>query len=176
MTAPILYSFRRCPYAMRARLAVVDESLDVMHWALEQADPEDWLSADPDTTADLIARNDGPFKNALDRYKYPPRYVDENVDPVEQRALGLTILEDLNQRIADNGGHLLRPTRSLADIAIFPFVRQFAHTDREWFATQPLPALQDWLKRHLDSPLFKGVMVKHPLWEPGAVEPKLVSA
>jgi glutathione S-transferase len=127
--APILYTFRRCPYAMRARLAlssarldirlrevvlrdkpvamleaspkgtvpvlvlpngeVIDESLDVMRWALAQSNPESWLSADAAETDALIAQNDGPFKRALDRYKYPNRYEDEGADPVDNRNAGL---------------------------------------------------------------------------------------
>lgn len=212
-TAHTLYSFRRCPYAMRARMAlsvsglpvrvrevvlrdkpadmlaasakgtvpvlvtrdqaVIDESLDVMRWALAQNDPEGWLAADPETTAALIARNDGPFKRALDRYKYPGRFPDENLAPEAARAEGLAVLQDLDARIAAHGGQLVRPARSLADIALFPFVRQFAHTDLDWFDAQPLPALQAWLDGHKRGALFTGVMAKYSQWTPGAEEPLL---
>ena len=211
--AHTLYTFRRCPYAMRGRMGlsiagvpvqvrevvlrdkpaemleaspkgtvpvlltssgdIVDESLDVMRWALAQNDPEGWLDADPDTTNELIARNDGPFKRALDRYKYPNRYSDEDLVPGAARASGLEILQDLDARITAQGGQLVRAERSLADIAIFPFIRQFAHTDMDWFNAQDLPALQAWLEGHKQSSLFKGVMKKYAQWSPGADEPTL---
>lgn len=214
MTLPVLYTFRRCPYAMRARLAlaisgadirirevvlrdkpaqmlaaspkgtvpvlvlpdghVIDESLDVMHWALALNDPENWLGADTAETAALIAQCDGPFKTALDRYKYPTRY--DGVDPLAQRAAGLDILRTWDARIAAPGGYLLPPHRTLADMAIFPFVRQFAATDRAWFADQDLPALKPWLENHLASPLFKSIMTKHAQWQPGGAEPLLAQA
>ena len=211
--AHTLYTFRRCPYAMRGRMGlsiagvpvhvrevvlrdkptemleaspkgtvpvlltssgdIVDESLDVMRWALAQNDPEGWLDADPDTTHELIARNDGPFKRALDRYKYPNRYSDEDLVPGAARASGLEMLQDLDARITAQGGQLVRTERSLADIAIFPFIRQFAHTDMDWFNAQDLPALQAWLEGHKQSSLFKGVMKKYAQWSPGADEPIL---
>jgi glutathione S-transferase len=214
MSLPVLYSFRRCPYAMRARLAlaisgldirireivlrdkpaamlaaspkgtvpvlvlpdgtVIDESLDVMKWALAQNDPENWCGVESAETEALIVQSDGPFKHALDRYKYPTRY--DGVNPEVQRANGLVILTEWNARIAASGGQLLGPKRSLADMALFPFVRQFAATDRDWFAAQSLPALQDWLAGHLASPLFKSIMTKHSQWQPGAEEPLLAPA
>ena len=214
MTLPVLYTFRRCPYAMRARLAlaisgaeirirevvlrdkpaemlaaspkgtvpvlvlpdgrIIDESLDIMHWALALNDPENWLGADAVETAALIALCDGPLKQALDRYKYPNRY--DGVDPLAQRAAGLDILRTWDTRITPSGTHLLAPHRTLADMAIFPFVRQFAATDRAWFAEQDLPALTPWLDAHLASPLFKSIMTKHAQWQPGAAEPLLAQA
>ncbi len=208
---PVLYSFRRCPYAMRARLAiaaagiecrlrevvlrdkpaemldaspkgtvpvivlpggkVVEESLDVMDWALAQNDPEGWLSPDVGTLDDmraLIAENDGPFKHALDRYKYPNRY--DGVDAKEQRELGLAFLAKLNQRLEAHT-NLFGDTLSLADIAIFPFVRQFANTDRAWFDALLLAALQGWLQRNLDSQRFAAIMRKYPQWKTGDDEP-----
>ena len=210
MSAPILYSFRRCPYAMRARLAlmasgqrvrlrevvlrdkpaemleaspkgtvpvlvledgtVIDESIDVMKWALDRADPLGWKAADIDTSKQLIERNDGPFKAALDRYKYPNRYEDEGVDKFDQRSIGAEILADLDKRIGENGEQLLGSKPSFADFAIFPFIRQFANTDREWFDDQPLPHLQRWLARHLESDLFASIMKKYPQWKPGDAE------
>lgn len=211
--APILYTFRRCPYAMRARLAlsvaqldirvrevvlrdkpaamlkaspkgtvpvlvlpngeVVDESLDVMRWALAEADPKGWLSADAAETDALIAQNDGPFKRALDRYKYPNRYEDEGADPVENRDAGLAILESLSGRIADHGGQLFGPAPTLADMAIFPFVRQFAHIDLDWWETAAPGPVKTWLAGHKDSARFRAIMAKYPQWAPGAAEPAL---
>nr|WP_281372491.1 glutathione S-transferase [Novosphingobium hassiacum] len=197
---PILYSFRRCPYAMRARLAlivsqtpvtlrevklsakpqamldaspkgtvpvlvlpdgsVIDESVDVMRWALASSDPEGWLERDD---PDLIARNDGQFKHDLDRYKYPERHGSE---PLAHRAQGLAMLHSLETRLA-RSGYLYGSRRGLADMAIMPFVRQFAAVDPDWFATQSLPCLQRWLAEHLASPIFASVMVRHQPWTPG---------
>ena len=204
---PVLYSFRRCPYAMRARMAllvsatpvrlrevvlrnkpeemiaasskatvpvlvlpdgqVIDESLAIMHWALERNDPENWLQGSAAETA-LIAEADGPFKENLDRYKYPTRY--ENVDPLDHRAAGQAFLEKLDGLIQPSG-QLMGAKPTLADHAIFPFVRQFANNDRDWFDQLPLPALQKWLGDHLASPLFATTMVKYPQWVSGDVEP-----
>lgn len=202
MTAlPVLYSFRRCPYAMRARMAlwisgthcelrevklaakpvellaasakgtvpvlvlpdgeVIDESLAIMRWGLERNDPEDWLAGDDSA---LIAANDGGFKDALDRYKYPSRY--PGGDPYEHRERGLMFLRGLEQRL-EGSAYLAGAHRTLADIALFPFARQFAHTDRAWFEAQPLPRVQDWLARHLASELFASVMPKFAPWTAG---------
>jgi glutathione S-transferase len=198
---PILYSFRRCPYAMRARMAVaasgvqvelrevmlrdkppeliaasakstvpvlvlsdglvIDESLDIMRWALGHNDPEDWLAGD---APDLIAQNDGPFKSALDRYKYPHRYGLES--GAVYRDDGLAILAGLNARLGETA-FLMGENRSIADIAIFPFIRQFAATDQAWFDAQPLPHLQRWLGGHLSSGLFAGIMLRYPQWKAG---------
>lgn len=207
---PALYSFRRCPYAMRARLAinasgaacllrevvlrdkppemleispkgtvpvlhlpngqVIDESLDIMHWVLGQSDPEGWLAAAKGDDADaLIAANDGPFKRALDRYKYPTRY--EGVDPFEQREKGLEILSVLEGRL-EQAPYLCGDQFSLADAAVAPFVRQFANTDPSWFKGTGLKALQRWLEEFLASPRFLAVMAKYPQWKPGTDEPR----
>lgn len=210
---PILYSFRRCPYAMRARMAIaragiecrlrevvlrdkpaemleasakgtvpvivepdgtiIDESLDVMAWALRQQDAGDWLKPEIGTRADmevLIAECDGPFKHALDRYKYPNRYEDEGVVREDQRALGLDFLKQLDAQL-DGRVNLFGDRVSYADIAIFPFVRQFANTDRTWFDALDLPRLQAWLEAHLESDLFKSVMPKFAQWKTGDEEP-----
>jgi glutathione S-transferase len=191
LTEPLLYSFRRCPYAIRARLAllasdtafelrevklsdkpaalraasakatvpvlvladgqVIDESLDIMRWALRRRDPEAWLSGDD---AALIAGNDGAFKHHLDRYKYPQRH---DSDPAEHRARCVTILAELETRLGESA-YLCGAQRSLTDAAILPFVRQFAAVDRDWFAAQPLPAVQRWLSAWLASPLFVEAM------------------
>ena len=202
---PVLYSFRRCPYAMRARLAlavagievdlrevvlrrkpvamlarspkgtvpvlvladgtVLDESIDVMRWALTQRDPAGWLSADPDRTQALIAEADGPFKHALDRYKYPDRYPDD--PPADHWARAAAILDGWDERLTTHGGQLLGAEPCLADMALFPFVRQFAAVDRDRWAAAPWAALQAWLQHHLESPLFQRIMSKRPAWAPG---------
>jgi len=199
--APILYSFRRCPYAMRARLAlwvagisvelrevklsakppelieasakatvpvlvlsdgtVIDESLAIMRWALSQHDPESWLAGD-DTA--LIERNDGTFKHHLDRAKYPGRYEEDN--GTDHRAAALALLSPLETRLKGTP-FLCGNARGLTDIALFPFIRQFAHIDQEWFARQPLPHLQDWLERHKTSDLFAHIMPKFVPWKAG---------
>ena len=213
MKAPFLYSFRRCPYAMRARLAiwkteircelrevvlrdkppslleyspkatvpvlvledgrVIDESLDIMFWALAQNDPDAWLSPMHGNVEDmraLIELNDSDFKKHLDRYKYPNRY--EDVDPLFHRSEAEKFLMDLDQRIAANG-HLFGPEPALADFAIGPFIRQFANTNREWFDTSDYAALKTWLQGFLDLALFQAVMSKYPQWHEGD-EPTLV--
>ncbi|TAD81323.1 MAG: glutathione S-transferase [Sphingomonadales bacterium] len=201
MTAPVLYSFRRCPYAMRARMAlwvagvpvelrevklaakppaliaaspkatvpvlvtgdgtVIDESLDIMRWALAQHDPEGWLAGDD---AALIAANDGPFKHHLDRAKYPGRYGED--DGTDHRAAGLDLLATLETRLADTPC-LCGDSRALTDIALFPFIRQFAAIEPDWFAAQPLPRLQFWLDGLLASDLFAAVMPKFAVWQEG---------
>ena len=203
---PILYSFRRCPYAMRARLAisssgqecelreivlrdkaaefieaspkatvpvlveqsgnVIDESLDLMFWALAQNDPEQWF--DPETgTRDqmesLISENDGPFKSALDRYKYPNRY--EGIDPLEQRELASLFLKKLNRQL-ETDSYLFGSRMCLADAAILPFIRQFANVNREWFEGEDWLNLKRWLGVFLESGRFLSIMTKYPKWHP----------
>lgn len=138
---------------------VIDESLDIMRWALGRNDPEGWLEGDD---AALIAANDGPFKHHLDRYKYPERH---GVDPVEHRARGLDLLATLEARLGANDW-LCGDKRSLADAAIMPFVRQFAAVDRAWFDAQPLRGVQSWLAVQLASDLFAAIMVVRPTWRP----------
>ena len=195
-----LYSFRRCPYAMRARMAlrysgvavdivevslrakpaemltlsskgtvpvlnadgeVIDESLSIMRWALAQNDPQDWLlKDDPAGQAQidaLIEENDQVFKMHLNRYKYAERYPEQ---PMEvYRAEGEVFLRTLDGLLAGRD-YLLAGHPSLADVALMPFVRQFAHVDREWFAQTSYARLQMWLQRFLESALFTGVMQK----------------
>lgn len=195
---PVLYSFRRCPYAMRARMAiavsgvqvelrevvlrnkppelveasvkatvpvlvlangdVIDESLDIMRWALSNSDPENWLMQSNDA---LISANDGPFKQALDRYKYPHRY--DLTDGTEYRDAALMHLVSLNERLSATS-FLGGDRKSMTDVAIFPFVRQFVATDQTWFNTLPLPALQAWLNVLLASDLFGQIMTRYPKW------------
>lgn len=200
---PVLYSFRRCPYAMRARMAllvsgqrcvvrevvlrdkpaamieaspkatvpvlvlpdgaVIDQSIDIMRWALAKNDPEGWLETGTADTEALIVENDGPFKHHLDRYKYSTRH---DSDPIEHRDAGMMILSGLDRRLAGSR-NLFGERRALADIALFPFVRQFAATDRQWFDVQAIPNLQGWLTRHLESDLFGAAMIKLQQWQPG---------
>lgn len=196
---PIFWSFRRCPYAMRARIGilksgvsvelreillrdkpapfletspsatvpalrsadgVLDESLDIMVWALKQNDPDDWLQMADDGWK-LIKESDGPFKSALDRTKYATRY--PGVDPTAERAKASDWLMQLDQRL-DQQGWLLGERATLADYAILPFVRQFANIDRGWFDAQNWPNLIAWLQRFLDSAEFAAIMPKYPVW------------
>ena len=202
MSQPILYSFRRCPYAMRARLAiaasgvtvelreillrdkapafleaspsatvpclkagtlVLDESFDIMLWALRQNDPGGWLDM-PDQGHDLITEADGPFKRALDRTKYATRYPDE--DPEAHRARAHAFLHRLDTQIAGKG-NLFKDTPSLADMAILPFVRQFAFIDKARFDGEDWPHLSDWLDRFLNATLFHSIMPKFAVWQEG---------
>ena len=161
------------PVIVDAAGHVIEESLDVMTWALAQNDGDAWLTPDRGTREDmdaLIAECDGPFKRALDRYKYPNRYESEAIVREEQRALGLQFLTRLNAQLSGQA-HLFGDRVSYADIAIFPFVRQFANTDRTWFDALDLPDLQTWLAYHLDSPRFKQIMPKFAQWKTGDEEP-----
>ena len=200
----VLYSFRRCPYAMRARMAlhvsgvdyehrevllrdkpapmlaaspkgtvpvfikdngeVIEESLDLAVWALKQNDPLNWLEG---YDAALTGRNDGPFKHHLDRYKYASRYDDtaaRGAVDLSHRVKAEDILRKINQRL-ESTSYLSGETQSLTDIVIFPFIRQFAAVERDWWNGAPFPALRAWLEMHINSDLFKAVMIKHSLWE-----------
>jgi glutathione S-transferase len=139
---------------------VIDESIDIMRWALGQNDPEGWLDRDD---AALIAANDRRFKHHLDRYKYPQRH---GSDSAEHREAGCALLMQLDARLAGRG-HLCGTERGLADMALFPFVRQFAEVDREWFDCLPLPHLQSWLAGHCASALFAAAMVRLKPWQAG---------
>lgn len=212
---PILYSFRRCPYAIRARMAlvvtgvsvelrevllrdkpfamleasakgtvpvlvlpdgrIIDESLDVMSWALSQRDPEHWLrgEAADDPLIQACERN---FKPWLDRYKYADRYPEQS--PGHYRGQAEVFLSDLEGRLS-NGGFLTGNSVTLVDVALFPFVRQFAGVDPAWWQCAPYPWLRCWLEGWLASVLFTDAMVKHPLWQPttaGAVFPTPAAA
>jgi glutathione S-transferase len=199
-TTPILYSFRRCPYAMRARLALlsagirvelreivlrdkapefletspsgtvpclktdkktIDESLHIMAWALAQNDPETLLQQPPEGY-ELMAQCDGPFKHALERTKYKTRYPNEN--PENHLKTATEFLTNLDKQLAPN---LFGDSLKLADIAILPFVRQFAHIDQTWFYAQPWPNLINWLDRFKASDNFATIMQKYPKWETG---------
>jgi UPF0176 protein len=204
---PILYSFRRCPYAMRSRLALVvsgqvcelrevalrnkpqellaasakgtvpvlidqegnvlDESLDIMRWALEQYDPAGWLVPEKgslDAMLALIAQFDQGFKYHLDRYKYAERY--PGVDAQTHRSEAAQYLAQLNTQLSSSQ-FLFGDRTALADMAIAPFVRQFALADLDCFSTQPWPNLKAWLAKWLSSDLYTCIMQKHPQWVPG---------
>lgn len=199
---PTLYSFRRCPYAIRARMAlgyagaavdicevalrqkpaallaispkatvpvlhlpsgeVIDQSLDIMAWALHQCDPANWLTAgNPTQTAEAhrwITLNDEVFKPLLDRYKYPVRHPELSVTEHHSRALD-AFIRPLDARLQATC-YLLGAEVSLADVALFPFVRQFAMVDQQGFDALPLPSVQAWLAGWLSSALFEAVMAK----------------
>lgn len=139
---------------------VIDESLNIMRYALGRSDPENWLRGDD---AALIAANDGPFKHHLDRYKYPDRH---GTDPHNHRAAALECLAVLEAQLAEKP-HLRGSTRTLADIALFPFVRQFAAVEPDWFAGLALPGLKQWLETLTGSDLFERAMVRRPAWQEG---------
>ena len=203
--APVLYSFRRCPYAMRARMAllaaglrceirevalaqkpqsmlelspkgtvpvlvlsdaVIEQSLDIMLWALRQHDPQSWLPGDSQVLTEqlaLIRQCDGEFKHHLDRYKYPQRY--QLSDGVADREAGAVFLQQLNE-ILTSKLFLSGQTWGLADAAIAPFVRQFAHTEPDWFAAQAWPQLQQWLSEFETSAWYQQCMHKYKVWYP----------
>jgi len=201
MALPILYSYRRCPYAMRARMAlkyagiaveireialrdkpeemlkdspkatvpvlvladgtVLEESLDIMRWALPQNDSDGWLATNNELTQQLIAENDGSFKQALDKYKYAIRFPEQSAEAY--RAQGEVFLLKL-EMLLNESQFLLKDQVSLADIAIFPFVRQFSAVDSAWFETAPYPKLKAWLKRLVESELFISIMEKQPTY------------
>lgn len=198
---PILYSYRRCPYAMRARMAlkyagidveireisfrdkpkhllaispkgtvpvlvlpdtqIIDESIDIIDWALAQQDIDGWLAEDAVLAKALIAENDSSFKAALDAYKYSERNPEKT--QAEHRATGEIFLQKLEGLLEENDG-LLGPLPTLADIAIFPFVRQFKGVDVAWFEASPYPRLNVWLTTLIESGLFTSIMQKHPTY------------
>ncbi len=139
---------------------VIDESLDIMRWALDRNDPHGWLEM-PESGWDLIARADDPFKDALDRTKYASRYPEG--DPEAARAKAALFLQDLDGMLGD--WTFDKPT--IADYAILPFVRQFAFIDKTWFDAQPWPDLQRWLERFLKSEAFARIMPKYAQWREG---------
>lgn len=200
-----LYSFRRCPYAMRARLGllfadlpvelreitlknkpakmlaispkgtvpvlqladgvVIEESRDIMEWALEQQDPQELMN--PKTLHQgntLIEQNDQEFKHWLDRYKYADRHIE--MTQTEYRQKGEAFLQILEALLTKNT-YLLGDSVTIADIGIMPFVRQFAHVDRDVFYSLPYPKLQIWLKNWLAHPLFIQAMTKFQPWQDG---------
>jgi glutathione S-transferase len=205
---PILYSFRRCPYAIRARMAllqagtalelrevdlkrkpaellacsaaatvpvldlgdgrVLSQSLDIMRWALVQNDPEGWLNlADAPDHQALVQANDGAFKTALDRYKYAERHPQQPREVYRDEALacGVDPLEARLQSAPFLGG----AAPGLSDLAVFPFVRQFAAVQPLWWAGAAYPGTRRWLTHWHSSALFTRCMVKLPVWQAGAL-------
>ena len=192
MALPILYSFRRCPYAMRARMSIVRTNFQVeLREVILRDRPEHMMEISPKGTVPVllledgtvieesleimqhvlnwtlseeeqhwVSRNDNEFKFHLDRYKYPNRY--EDVDEVEQRTLASVYLRDLDERLG-SGAPL---SEALSD-ALFPFVRQFANHDRDWFDVQPWTNVLEWLNENLESEAFKLCMKKHKQWVEG---------
>lgn len=205
---PILYSYRRCPYAMRARMAlayvgipveireislkekpssmvaispkatvpvmqygnlVLEQSLDIMRWALSQHDPDGWLT--DENTVDvntLIDANDSSFKKILDQYKYPSRFPELNPVDVLTSALNQH-LRPLNDQLKKTR-FLLGAKLSMADIAIFPFIRQFHMVDEALFSLYQLEPLKKWLNDLMESDLFLSIMQKHPVWQDASLE------
>jgi glutathione S-transferase len=203
MTLPILYSFRRCPYAIRARLAiavsglvcelrevslankpadmilvspkatvpvmvlpgatVLEQSLDIMAYALGHNDPDKWRGFVAAEAVGLIDLVDTEFKDHLDRYKYPDRY---DGDALKHRDAGLAILADFDA-ILTYHPYLAGSNFTLIDAAILPFVRQFAAVDTNWFASQPIPNVHAWLSEFLDCELFQAAMTSQPVWKSG---------
>lgn len=199
---PILYSFRRCPYAMRARMAillsdkkvelreillkdkpkamleasrkgtvpvlvlgdssVIDESIDVMHWAFVKNNS--YIEFKSDEQLALVKQNDNDFKYWLDRYKYHVGYPEYEQEYYREQAMSfLKILEDRLK----SSTNLFHETISFADLAIFPFVRQFAFVDKNWFDNSQFEHLKQWLTSHIESKVFQGCMKKYPLWVEG---------
>lgn len=202
----VLYSFRRCPYAMRARMAlkvsgaeyehreillrdkpksmlqasskatvpvlilddghVIDESFDVMLWALENDDPLGWMEPGLEAMKPVIEEISEDFKTHLDRYKYASRYNDDadrfSVD-ITHRDKAVEILQKFERRLSKSK-YLMGETASLADYATFPFIRQFANVEREWWDKPQFPNLHLWLEGFLASEIFLDIMQKHALW------------
>ena len=156
------------PVFVTASGEVIEESLAVMRYALNKHDPENWLFDETHRTPDFIRIMDDTFKPHLDQYKYASRYDETakrgDVD-VTHRDAAVDLLQKWEIALKENT-FLLRPTASLADIATFPFVRQFAATEKDWWAKKPLPRVASWLDSCLKSDLFQKIMKKHALWAP----------
>ncbi|VAW51738.1 hypothetical protein MNBD_GAMMA05-51 [hydrothermal vent metagenome] len=205
MNTPILYTFRRCPYCMRAHMAlkkagikielrevelksmpqqlldlspdatvpvlqvtkdeVLTESWDIVKWALSQHDPDNWLGNDNRYLLDaemLIETNDYSFKNDLDHYKYADRYPEQTQE--QYRLACEKFIEELEDMLSESS-YLLADKISLADIGVFPFIRQFSLVDKNGFEQSDYPAVRDWLQRLIDTDLFQQVFEKHPPWQ-----------
>ncbi len=197
----ILYSYRRCPYAMRARIAlkysdidvehreielrnkpqsmllaspkgtvpvlcigdrVLDQSVDIMRWAIDQSDPAGWGNVDDAMAQAWIQKNDGPFKVLLDQYKYPNRFPELDQAAVLKEALQIMLLP-MEQSLQATQ-YLMGDQMTWVDVAIFPFIRQFSMVDLKRFDDLPIPAVKKWLAQHIESELFHSVMHKYPVW------------
>jgi glutathione S-transferase len=149
------------PVLILANGKVLEQSLDIMHWALQRQDHEGWLKVNAESTVNLIAENDGSFKQALDKYKYAIRFPEKPAETY--RSQGEVFLHKLELMLAQSP-YLFGQQRSLADIAIFPFVRQFASVDAAWFETAAYPKLRAWLDGLVTSALFLSIMEKQPTY------------
>jgi glutathione S-transferase len=146
---------------------VFDESWDIVKWALQQNDPDNWLGDDDGYLPDaemLIEINDFSFKTDLDHYKYADRHPEHSQQ--HYREACEEFIEELEDTLVEHR-YLLADQISLADIGVFPFVRQFSLVDREWFDQAPYPRVQHWLNSLIDSELFQHVFQKHELWQAG---------
>ncbi|GAA5131820.1 glutathione S-transferase [Thalassotalea piscium] len=144
---------------------VVDESLDVMLWALNTNDPYGLLGANKEQLHNmltLIHRFDHEFKQALEQYKCAKRYHEANIEQCREKCE--LYIQEIEQRL-NKGNYLINTEESLADIAILPFIRQFARVERQWYLQSPYPNLKKWLKHYLQSAMFTKVMAKYPLWK-----------
>ena len=141
---------------------VLDQSLDIMRWALSVSDPDGWTALDKEVAHTWIEKNDGLFKELLDQYKYPNRYPKLNQAAVLDDAIAL-MLKPMELAL-ESSQYLLGDTLTWVDVAIFPFIRQFSMVDQQKFEELPFPKIQQWLHRQLESPLFISVMDKHPIW------------
>lgn len=148
---------------------VLEQSLDIMKWALSQHDPDGWLTKENILDViTLINANDGDFKKILDQYKYPARFPELNPEDVLAKALNQH-LRPLNDQLKKTQ-YLLGAKLSMADVAIFPFIRQFHMVDEALFSLYQLEALKKWLNDHIESDLFINVMQKYPVWQGASLE------
>ena len=195
---PRLYTYRRCPYAIRSRLAlyqakidyesieislkdkpidflalspkgtvpvlvdnngkVIEESLEIMIWALNKSDPDNWILNDNNLSQELIYENDFSFKKNLDRYKYADRFPEHSKE--YYRTQCELFINVLNEKLKSKN-YLMTEKISLADVAIFPFIRQFSLVDEDWFLNSKYRALKKWLQSFIESQMFKDVMKKN---------------
>lgn len=203
MNSPCLYTFRRCPYAIRARMTLAysairveireiklsnmpqefldlspkatvpvlrlsdgtlfEQSLDIMHWALSIADLQQWLVDDSDSQ-ELIRQNDEDFKPLLDAYKYADRF--PQLSQLQHRNCAEYFLRQLEARLRQHR-FLVSERKTITDVAIMPFIRQFAGVEPQWFEQCEYAGVRGWLNRQIDSDLFKSVMSKSTFWQPG---------
>lgn len=207
MPTPVLYSFRRCPYCMRAHMALknsaikvelrevdlndmpqealavsakatvpllvfsdgsfIDESWDIVKWAVAQNDPDNWSGENDEYLMDaemLVETNDFSFKEDLDHYKYADRHPQQTEE--EYRLACEEFIEELEDMLADHD-YLLGNQLTLADIGVFPFIRQFSLVDKDWFEQSPYNNVKHWLTTIINTSLFQQVFVKHSLWKKG---------
>jgi glutathione S-transferase len=212
MNKPVLYSFRRCPYCMRAHMglknsglkielrevdlkampeelltisaretvpvlvlsnkmaddSIIDESWDILKWALEQKDPDNWLGENKQFLPDaemLVETNDFSFKNDLDHYKYADRFPEHSEEYYRQACE--EFIEELEEMLSEHD-YLLAGQLTIADVAVFPFVRQFSLVDKSWFDQSPYRNVQKWLQNLIDTELFQNVFQKRELWKKDA--------